>query len=118
MRPPQPRTQPHYPKSLDERASHHYASPDLPSIPAPCYNEFAMDTRHRISLLAALLAGLAPAASVITARLDDPKAVYLSAPEFGARGDGQADDTAALQAAIDKAENRLREGILFIPPGR
>ena len=61
---------------------------------------------------------VAPAASWITTRLEDPKAVYLSAAEFGARGDGQADDSAALQAAIDKAENRVRAGILFVPSGR
>lgn len=53
------------------------------------------------------------AASVITTRLDDPRAVYLSA-----HGDGQADDSAAIQAAIDKAENNSREGIVFVPSGR
>jgi Pectate lyase superfamily protein/SMP-30/Gluconolactonase/LRE-like region len=77
-----------------------------------------MGTLIRYSLLATLLAGIAPAASVITTRLEDPKAVYLSAAEFGAKGDGQADDSAAIQAAIDKAENRTREGILFVPSGR
>ena len=30
----------------------------------------------------------------------------------------RADDSAAIQAAIDKAENRVREGILFVPSGR
>ncbi len=59
------------------------------------------------------------AASVITTRLDDPKAIYLPASEFGAHGDGAADDTAAIQAAIDKAAaGRTREGIVFIPSGR
>ena len=77
-----------------------------------------MDTLIRYSLLATLLAGSLPAASVITTRLEDPKAVYLSAAEFGAKGDGQTDDTAAIQAAIDKAENHVREGILFVPAGR
>jgi hypothetical protein len=57
------------------------------------------------------------AASVITTRLDDPKAVYLSQSEFGARGDGSTDDSAAIQAAIDKAEGNAREGIVFIPSG-
>ena len=57
------------------------------------------------------------AASVFNTRLDDPKAVYLSA-EFGARGDGNADDSAAIQAAIDKAGQTSREGIVFIPSGR
>lgn len=56
--------------------------------------------------------------SVITTRLDDPKAVYLSLSETGARGDGIADDSAAIQAAIDRAEEDSREGIVFIPSGR
>jgi hypothetical protein len=77
-----------------------------------------MDTLIRYSLFATLLAGIAPAASVITTRLEDPRAVYFSAAAFGAKGDGQADDSAAIQAAIDKAENRVREGILFVPSGR
>jgi hypothetical protein len=77
-----------------------------------------MDTLIRYSLLATLVAGIAPAASVITTRLEDPKAVYLSATEFAAKGDGEADDSAAIQAAIDKAENRAGTGILFVPSGR
>ncbi|MBT9330590.1 SMP-30/gluconolactonase/LRE family protein [Acidipila sp. 4G-K13] len=75
----------------------------------------------KILLLATLFAGLssaALAASVITTRLDDPGAVYLTAQAFGARGDGQADDSAAIQAAIDKAEGPDHAGIVFIPSGR
>ena len=73
------------------------------------------------SLLSAmLLLGIsspALAASVFTTRLDDPKAVYLTAQDFGAHGDGKADDSAAIQAAIDKAESNAREGIVFVPSG-
>jgi sugar lactone lactonase YvrE len=58
------------------------------------------------------------ASSVFTNRLDDPRAVYLTAQEFGAHGDGQADDSAAIQAALDKAESKAREGIVFVPAGR
>jgi hypothetical protein len=58
------------------------------------------------------------AASVFTTRLDDPKAVYLTAQEFGVRGDGASDDSAAIQAAIDKAPGHGREGIVFVPAGR
>jgi sugar lactone lactonase YvrE len=71
-------------------------------------------------LLALLLVAStsAPAASVITTRLDDPKAVYLAAPDLGVKGDGQADDSAAIQSAIDKAESNAHEGIVFIASGR
>jgi len=72
-------------------------------------------------LLAMLLLGVSSAAwaaSVMTTRLDDPKAVYLARPEFDVRGDGKTDDSAAIQAAIDKAEGNAREGIVFVPSGR
>jgi len=55
----------------------------------------------------------AVAASAMTARPEDPKAVELT----GAHADGTGDDSAALQAAIDKSENN-REGIVFVPSGR
>jgi hypothetical protein len=81
-----------------------------------------MHTRTRKNVLLIMLlhgvASAAFAASVIAPRLDDPKAVYLTAPEFGARTDGKNDDSAALQAAIDKAENNVREGIVFVPSGQ
>ena len=55
--------------------------------------------------VALLLGGSSPAlaASVFTTRPDDPAAIYLTAPDFGVRGDGTSDDSAAIQAAIDKA---------------
>ena len=72
-------------------------------------------------LLCAMLLGVssfASASSVFTTRLDDPKAVYLTTQEFGVHADGVGDDTTAIQAAIDKAEGGVREGIVFIPSGR
>jgi len=72
-------------------------------------------------LCAMLLLGapsFASASSVFTTRLDDPKAVYLTAQEFGVHADGIGDDTAAIQSAIDKAEGKVREGIVFVPSGR
>ncbi len=73
-------------------------------------------------LLGMVLAGaavpLSRAASVYPTRLDDPKAVYLTPDRFPVRGDGQADDTAAIQAAIDKIQETSGEGILFVPEGR
>jgi sugar lactone lactonase YvrE len=63
-------------------------------------------------------AAATPSTSVFTTRLDDPKAVYLTAPQFNAHPDGSADDSSILQAAIDRAENHTREGIVFVPSGR
>src|SRR6516225_5987523 len=82
--------------------------------------------RLRFVGLALLVAVSARAQSVITTRLDDPGATYLapqdasSAPGsgFGARGDGVADDSAPLQAAIDKAAASPNGGLLFIASGR
>jgi polygalacturonase len=71
-------------------------------------------------LSAMLLLGVsssALASSVFTTRPDDPKAVYLTAQKFGAQADGRADDSAAIQAAIDKAGGNANEGIVFVPSG-
>src|SRR3954462_106320 len=65
-------------------------------------------------LAAATSAVAAPGSSAFTTRLDDPRAIPLS----GAVGDGKADDSAAIQAAIDKAAADREEGIVFIPQGR
>jgi polygalacturonase len=58
------------------------------------------------------------AASTYPARLDDPAAVYLTAEEFHVHADGQGDDSAALQAAIDKVQATKGEGIVLVPQGR
>ena len=68
--------------------------------------------------LALALAFPALGASVFTTRLDDPQAVYLSAEAFGAHANGQADDSAPIQAAIDKAGANPLGGIVFVPVGR
>ena len=70
-----------------------------------------------VLLLAAVSAARA-SSSVYTTRLDDPRAVYLDAPEFGAHADGTTDDSAAIQAAIDKAGGHVREGMVFVQAGR
>ncbi len=75
----------------------------------------------RKELLAGVLVLLvAPlfAASYFPARLDDRKAVYLTAENFAVKADGVADDTAALQSAINTVEEKSRQGIVFIPSGR
>jgi hypothetical protein len=71
-----------------------------------------------IVLALILLTRPCPAASNYPARLNDPAAVYLTAEEFQVHGDGIADDSAAVQAAIDKLQAGKGEGIVFIPQGR
>jgi sugar lactone lactonase YvrE len=56
------------------------------------------------------------AASYYAVRLHDPKAVYLDA--FGARGDGVADDSDAIQKAVDRVQETVNQGIVFVPEGR
>lgn len=58
------------------------------------------------------------AQSVFTARPDDPHAAYLQPGSFGAIADGQADDTAAIQAAIDHVQETTGQGIVFVAEGR
>lgn len=80
--------------------------------------------RLRTSLIlfaacAMLLAGLPlRAASWYPLRLDDAKAVYLTPDRFPVHGDGIADDSDALQQAIDRVQETTGQGIVFIPPGR
>jgi sugar lactone lactonase YvrE len=56
--------------------------------------------------------------SYYTGRLDDPKAVYLTADQFPVHADGRADDSDALQQAIDKVQDTTNQGIVFLPSGR
>ena len=69
-----------------------------------------MTFRSATLVLAAALAAVAvppvSAQSIITTRPDDPEGVYVTPEDFGVVGDGLADDSAALQAALDKAVER------------
>jgi hypothetical protein len=65
-----------------------------------------------LSALVLCLCSAAFAASVITTRPDDAKAIYFDGPA------SNADSSAALQAAIDKAAGTGREGIVLIPANR
>ena len=58
------------------------------------------------------------AASYYPLRLDDPKAVYLTKDKFPVHGDGVADDSDALQQAIDRVQETSQQGIVFVPEGR
>ena len=57
----------------------------------------------------------AAAASVFTARPDDPAAVYVDAPDPQA---ASADHTALLQAAVDRAAASPAGGLVLVPAGR
>src|SRR4051794_23151345 len=70
-----------------------------------------------LAILALVPGATASAQSVFATLPDDPGAIHLAAPEFAVRGDGVADDTAAIQAAIDKAGGSFGGGLVFIPSG-
>ncbi len=58
------------------------------------------------------------AQSVYTERPDDPHARYFGPGHYLARGDGQADDTDPLQAAINHVQQTTGQGVVFIAEGR
>jgi hypothetical protein len=60
----------------------------------------------------------AASSSYYTVRLDDPKAIFATRERVGAVGDAIADDTAALQKAIDAVQEATGEGVVFVPEGR
>ncbi len=71
-------------------------------------------------LAAAILSSVVPllASSYYPARLDDPRAIYLTQENFAVKGDGIADDSAVLQQAINQIQEKTNQGILFVPAGR
>ena len=71
-----------------------------------------------VAALVLLLAASVPAAAIASASAfatapDDPRAVVVRAV-----GDGRADDSAALQGAIDAAASKDGGGLVFLPSGR
>jgi hypothetical protein len=71
-------------------------------------------------LAASILSSVVPviASSYYPARLEDPKAIYLTQDNFPIKGDGIADDSAVLQQAINTVQEKTNQGILFVPAGR
>jgi len=73
----------------------------------------------RVILLAATILASAPAfgamagPSVLLTAPDDPSAVRVKGV-----GDGKADDTDAVQSAIDAARDKTGHGLVFLPSGR
>jgi sugar lactone lactonase YvrE len=74
---------------------------------------------NRPAFLAMVVLLAAPAwagPSCYTTRLVDPKAVNLEA--LGAKGDGLSDDSEAIQRAIDRVQETVGQGVVFVPEGR
>ena len=76
---------------------------------APC------STRLLACLLLPIVPQAAAAASVFTARPDDPAAIHVDVP---ASRPADADHTALLQAALDRAAASPAGGIVLVPSGR
>jgi len=69
----------------------------------------------RIAILTVVVLYFCPASfaiSTITTRVEDAKAIYVDSPA------NTGNDSAALQAAIDRASGAGREGIVFVAAGR
>jgi sugar lactone lactonase YvrE len=69
-----------------------------------------------VALLA--LAVLVFGSSYYPLRLEDADAVYLAPDQFPVHADGEADDSAVVQHAIDRVQETSGQGIVFIPAGR
>jgi hypothetical protein len=71
--------------------------------------------------MAAALLVAAPtlkANSFYTLQPADPMAILVTSDHFPVKGDGIADDTDALQQAIDKAQDAHQAGVVLLPSGR
>ena len=80
-------------------------------IRSSCSKEWLAATGVLAILVGAFACATASAGSLYTTRLNDPKAVYLE-PSAG------ADDTTALQQAINRVQETSGQGVVFIGPGR
>lgn len=78
----------------------------------------AFDVARVGAITAALMtmvhSGSLHAQSLLTQKPDDPRAVVVTPDQFPVKADGVADDTDALQEAMDRG----RRGIVLIPEGR
>jgi sugar lactone lactonase YvrE len=79
-----------------------------------------MNTKHLLLVCLLLAAVPVYGASFYTACPDDPGAIRLSKESFPElKGDGVADDTAVIEAAINQVtQTALGKGVVLIPEGR
>jgi len=56
--------------------------------------------------------------SFLKEKISVPNKIFDAVKDFGAKGDGKADDTAAIQAAVDAARNWGQGSIAYLPSGR
>lgn len=56
--------------------------------------------------------------SPTTQTVQDKLRQMINVKDYGAKGDGTTDDTAAIQAAIDEMQGTGKGGIVYMPPGR
>src|SRR5260370_33344547 len=71
-----------------------------------------------VAVATLLLSSFLFASSYYPARIDDAKAIYLTNKSFPVQGDGVADDSDAIQQAINKVQETTNQGILFFPACR
>ena len=87
----------------------------MAKAPANQLSTLDIDRRSALTISASLLAGLTDREGPV-ARHSKQDRVF-NVKEFGARGDGTTDDTAAIQRAIDAAQ-ASGGGLVYVPPGR
>ena len=75
--------------------------------------------RKTFLTIAVILSAAVPllGSSFYPSRPDDARAVYLTRAQFAVHRDGIADDSDAIQRAINRVQETTNEGILFIPAG-
>lgn len=56
--------------------------------------------------------------SIYTEKMEDELAVYFTPENFDIKNDGSVDVSDALQSAVNKIQETVRYGIVFIPEGR